>query len=102
LLIAPSGRGGGIVDEVLASRGLRRRVALVVSHFMVAPLVVARSDLVLTLPMRVAETFARFVPLETLEPPVELPRFTLVQSWHERRQEDPAHAWLRGLLAEVG
>ena len=35
------------------------------------------------------------------EPPLPLPPFTLYQVWHERRQEDPAHAWLRGVLAEI-
>ncbi len=101
VLIAPSARIGGIVDEALALRGLTRRVALTVPHFLVAPLVVASSDLVLTLAERVARTFVTMAPLEIREPPIEVRGFAMHQVWHEQRRGDPAHAWLRTLVAEV-
>jgi DNA-binding transcriptional LysR family regulator len=101
VLIAPSGRLGGIVDEALAQRSLTRRIALTVPHFLVAPLVIASSDLLLTLAERVARTFAKMAPLEIRQPPLAVRGFAMYQSWHERRRGDPAHAWLRNLVAEV-
>lgn len=101
VLIAPRGRLGGMVDDALAARGLTRRIALTVPHFLVAPMVVASSDLVLTLAERVARTFATMVPLEIREPPIAVRGFTMYQTWHEQRRSDPAHAWLRTLVAEV-
>lgn len=100
-LVAPRGRAGSFVDDALAEKGLTRRVALMIPHFLVAPLVIAASDLVITLAARVANTFAEMVPLAIRRPPLMLPGFTTYQVWHERRRHDPAHAWLRKTLAEV-
>ncbi len=97
--IAPGGTPGGVVDELLAKLGKARHVALRVSEFLVAPLVVATSDLVLTLPERVARVFAESYGLRVLEPPFPVPTFAIWQIWHERRRKEPAHAWLRGVLA---
>jgi DNA-binding transcriptional LysR family regulator len=99
--IAPRGTRGGAVDEHLARLGKTRRVALRVADFLVAPAVVAGSDLVLTLPERVARPLAGPFGLRVLEPPFAVPAFTMFQVWHERRRGDPAHAWLRGLLAQA-
>lgn len=101
LLVAPHGRGRGVVDEALARAGLERRIALRVSHFLVAPRIVARSNLVLTLPERAARaSAARGVRI--LPTPVEVPRFTMMLLWHERTQADPSQAWMRGLISAVG
>lgn len=100
-MIAPQGTPGGIVDTMLAKKGLARRVTLGLPHFLAAPFVVAETDLVLTLPSRVASAFARSLPLEIREPPLELPGFTVYLMWRERDQLDPAHTWLRDLIVRV-
>jgi len=100
-LISPRGRKGGYVERELAKLGLSRRVALTVPHFLVAPMVVAQSDLVLTLPERLAKIFASMLPLRVVDPPLPVPGFNVSQVWHERQQHDPAHVWLRGLIMEV-
>lgn len=99
--IAPQGTPGGVVDTMLAKRKLKRRVALGVPHFLAAPFVVAETDLVITLPLRIAETLARSLSLELREPPIEIPGFTVFLMWRERLQRDPAHIWLRELIARV-
>lgn len=100
-LIAPRGRAGGYVDDALAARGLSRRIALVIPHFLVAPFAVANSDLVVTLAERVARAFAGVLPLSIVAPPLELPGFSFHQFWHERVDRDPAHRWLRACVHEV-
>jgi DNA-binding transcriptional LysR family regulator len=100
-LIAPSGKPHGAVDDALAERGLSRRVALLIPHFVVAPFVIAQTDLVLTLPERVALTFAKTLPLELLAPPLPVPGFAMILLWHDRTHHDPAHAWLRERIVEV-
>jgi DNA-binding transcriptional LysR family regulator len=100
-LIAPSGRPGGAVDDALAKRGLSRRVALLVPHFLAAPFVIAQTDLVLTLPERVAMTFAKTLPLELLPPPFPVPGFAMILLWHDRTHHDSAHVWLRERIVEV-
>jgi DNA-binding transcriptional LysR family regulator len=100
-LISPRGRRGGPVDTALARLGKKRRVALVIPHFLAAPIVIARSDLVLTLPERIARDFAAMLSLQVVEPPLEVPGFSVSAFWHERQAQDPAHAWFRGVVQEV-
>lgn len=100
-LISPQGSGTGVVDSLLAERGLSRHVALRVQSFVTAPLVVAESDLVLTAPTLLARTFARHAGVRVLTPPLPIPRFTVYLFWHERVERDPAHAWLRARLVEA-
>ncbi|MCB9591999.1 MAG: LysR family transcriptional regulator [Sandaracinaceae bacterium] len=100
-LIGVGERGAAPVDTALAALGERRRVLLRVGHFLAAPLIVAQSDLILTLPRRLANRLARMAPLVLHEPPVEIPGFRVSQLWHERRQRDPAHVFLRRTVAEV-
>ncbi len=101
LLVAPVGTPYGVVDDVLAARGMRRRVGLAVPHFLVAPLVVSQTDLVLTVPSRIARKYSSIMPLTMLKPPIELPTFAIIQLWHERRHRDPAHQWFRNEIAEA-
>ena len=98
-LISPRGEGPTVVDSALEALGKRRRIALRIPYFLAAPLVVARSDLLLTAPRHVAEAFAATHPLQLLEPPLELPTFDVVQVWHQRYQNDAAHQWLRRTIA---
>ncbi len=100
--ISIRGTPGGPVEEALEKRGLRRRIALFVPHFLGAPMIVANSDLVLTLARRVAKRLAPLLDLRVFEPPIAITGFSILQFWHERRNADPAHAWFRGLIAEVG
>jgi DNA-binding transcriptional LysR family regulator len=100
-LVGPRGRRGGFVDTELAKLGLSRRVALMVPHFLVAPMVLAKSDLILTAPERIARAFAAILPLRIVPTPLELKGFDVSQIWHERQSHDAAHAWLRGLIVEI-
>lgn len=101
VLIAPRGEPRGVVDILLAQHGLERRVARVCSTFMAAPHLVAGADYVLTMSERMAGAFAAQLGLELRRPPLELPRFTIVQAWHRRVDADPAHRWLRGEVASL-
>lgn len=100
-LVTITGEGGGAVDAALAARGLARRIALRIPSFLAAPLVVAKSDLVVTLPRRAALHIASLAPVVLLEPPLPIPAFDLSQLWHERQHADARHRWLRALVAEL-
>ena len=101
LLISPGGAPGGLVDAELSQRGLSRRVVLNVPSFLVAPLVVAETDLISTGPERLFARMSERFPIVLLPPPLKLPRFELCLVWHSRRDHDPAHGWLREAIARV-
>ncbi len=100
-LVGPRGRRGGFVDSELQKLGLTRRVALMVPHFLVAPMMLAKSDLILTAPERIARAFAAILPLRIVPTPFELKGFDVSQMWHERQAHEPAHRWLRSLIVEI-
>lgn len=87
------------VDNALSNLGVKRRVMLKLPHFLAAPVIVAQSDLILTLPRRIAIMFAEYVNLAILEPPIDFGQYDYMQFWHERRDRDPLHIWLRELIA---
>jgi DNA-binding transcriptional LysR family regulator len=95
-----TGRGDGAVDAALARLGLERRILLRLPHFLAAPLIVAESDLVLTLPRLLADRLARLVPLQIVSLPFEVAGYDLNLVWHEHVDAEPDHIWLRGLIRE--
>lgn len=95
VFIAPRGRPGGAVDDALAELGKRRRVAVAVPHFLLAPHLVATSNMILTINERVARAFTNILPVRIVEPPMKLPTFDVRMYWHERTHRDPAQRWFR-------
>lgn len=101
VLVTSSERPGSVVDAQLSDRGLGRRVVLRTPHFLVAPLVVARTDLIATLPRRLATTYAQFLPLNVFPPPLDSPGFPVHMVWHPRTHEQAPHQWLRRSIMEL-
>lgn len=101
LLVSVKGEAVGEVEVVLASLGVTRRIAAIMPHFLVAPQVVAGTDLVLTLARRGVSEERLDPRLRTFDPPFQIAPFPFVHVWHRRSDDDPAHAWLRRILAET-
>lgn len=98
--IAPRGRPGGYVDNLLETRGLRRRVARAVPYFQVALELAASSDYLLVVSERIAKQLGPRLGLRMLEPPLPFEPYTLSLVWHPRYDGDAAHQWLRSQLLE--
>ena len=102
MLISRTGSHMGVIDQKLTELGLERRIKLIVPHFLSAPLIVAETDMVLSLPYRIAEQFKKFAPLEIFPVPIELPAYDLCMIWHPLFDKDPAHLWLRDKIIAIG
>lgn len=97
-----SSEGGGFVsaiDRLLETQGRRRKVAVSVQTYALAPAILKGSDLLCTLPSRFLEFYADQFGI--FELPFEMPSFALSAFWHPRMQEDPPHVWLREQLVAV-
>ena len=96
-------RGGGhrVIEEALERAGVARRIALRVPHFTVMPMVLERTDLILTLPARVARVYEQRGRFKALEPPVPIPAAQVAVHWHQRFDNDPGNRWLREQLIEL-
>jgi DNA-binding transcriptional LysR family regulator len=69
LLVSLSGEPRGFVDDLLARRGLKRRIVLTVPSFMMAVAHLSSSDLIATLPRRLVERHATRFGLASAELP---------------------------------
>jgi len=95
-------RGGHrVIEEALERAGIPPRIALRVPHFTVVPIVLERTDLILTLPARVARVFEKRGRLKALPPPVPIPQAEVAVHWHERFEADPGNRWLRDLVVDL-
>ena len=102
VLTAPLGNAdASYLSKRLEASGLTRRVALSIPHFSVGPTVLAGSDLVLTIPKRLAEHYARVFGHRMVPLAFDVPPISVFLTWHERQHRDPAHRWLRQCLREA-
>ena len=100
-VIIAAGTGHELVERELDRLGVQRHVALQLPNFLGIGALVAATDLVVTVPQRVAETLARIADVKVLPPPMVLPKFSIKQHWHERYHLDPANQWLRSMISEL-
>jgi DNA-binding transcriptional LysR family regulator len=100
-LVTVTGGRSGPVDTALAALGHARHVAVRIPYFATAALLVANSNIILTIPHRAAQLFSTDQRLCLVEPPLELPEFGYRMVWHERVHAEPDHAWLRELIVRA-
>jgi DNA-binding transcriptional LysR family regulator len=92
---------GDDIDTALAAIGLVRKVVLWEPTFLAIGNVVGFSDLISTVPKRVATDFSQRLPISIYEPPLTLPLPEFALYWHARSQEDTGHKWLRRKIAAL-
>lgn len=98
IIVSPRAEGfQGPTDVALAAVGRWREVAFAVSSFVFLVEAVSRSDLIAIAPERLVARYEDRV--DTFEPPVPVPGFTLAMVWHDRTHSHPGRAWLRAQLA---
>jgi DNA-binding transcriptional LysR family regulator len=93
--IAPRGKPGGYLDDVLRAKGLTRQVARAVPYFLAGLALAAQTDYILTTSERVAKQMAPSLGLRLIEPPVELRPYALSLLWHPRFDGDAGHRFVR-------
>ncbi|WP_308447510.1 LysR family transcriptional regulator [Chitinimonas viridis] len=97
--ISRQGREQGPIDAALASLGLERQVATIVSGFSTALALARHADLIASVPER--HTGNLRAGMHSFALPIALPELTISLIWHPRLQADPAHRWLRECVLAV-
>lgn len=93
--VSRRGRLHGMIDDLLAAEGLRRRVIASVPSAAAALTVVAASDAVTVVPSGVSAALQADLGLIDRPLPLPVAGVPAVLSWHRRYDSDPAHRWLR-------
>ena len=96
------GQNEDLIDTWLRSKGIERGIALVVSGYIEALHVTARTDLVAFVPRRLIAALAKQLSLATITPPLDPGIDEQYMFYPTRAQMDPASIWLRRLMLETG
>ncbi len=91
-----------MLDKVFAREGIARRVAYTAPHALGLSSILAQSDLLLTLPSRLADSLVTGRETLGIKPlPFPSPELIISQQWHARAHRDPAVIWLRQHVARL-
>jgi DNA-binding transcriptional LysR family regulator len=102
LLVAPRGDPTGLVDQLLESLNLSRRVALAVPNFMLALDLVAKTQLVSVLPKRFVEMHAERFAVATAKLPFDLAISSIHAVAPKAALMDAGLVWLLEVLGRAG
>jgi Transcriptional regulator len=101
-VIRAESRTEEVIERYLARKRIQRRVVLITQHFVSAPLIVAQSDLIVTVPEPLARYFSNAsARVRVVGLPFEPPRIDLKQLWHRKFHHDARNRWLRAVTRKL-
>lgn len=98
IVIEPHSKTLPMIDLALSKRGLKRDICLTVPHFLSMPAVVEKTDLIGTLPRRMAYFYTDHFRLNAYHVPLHTPEYPIYLIWHKSFDLDPGHIWFRNHL----
>ena len=103
VVVRAEGRSQELFERFLASKKIRRKIVLFTPHFMSLPMIIARSDLVATVPHAIGMYYSNHMAnIKAMSPPpLGVPRIVLKQHWHRKSHGDPRNQWLRTLVSQL-
>ncbi len=101
VLFSPEGKLKALGDAALARVGRERRVVMTLPVFSGVYRAVSESDLIALIPHQLALRIAPIMGLEIYRPPMPIDPALIIMIWHRRSSANPAHRWLRELIAEI-
>ncbi|WP_330208604.1 LysR family transcriptional regulator [Pseudomonas sp. Z13] len=101
LQVRDGSRSQEMYESFLAEQGIARNIVLQMSHYMSMSAIIERSDLIAVMPRSVAHIFEKHSAVRMIEPPLEIPPYSLKHHWHARNQKDPRHLWLRAQIGNI-
>jgi DNA-binding transcriptional LysR family regulator len=102
VVVHSEGRTQEILEAHLEAQGVNRRVVLVTPHFLSLPQLIARSDLLVTVPHAVGITYGRPEHgLKMMQLPFRSPQIELRQHWHRKVHKDARNLWMRALVRRL-
>ena len=101
LVVISAGTGHGRVDELMQRTGIKRVVRLTVPHFVAVGHILQTTDLVATVPERLAQHLQEPFELVYRPHPAQLPDIAINAFWHAKAHRSPANRWLRGMVFDL-
>lgn len=102
LVVSPGGDLQGLVDDLLAARGLSRQVVIAAPLFLPALAMVAETGVIATVPSRIARRFAPAFGLVVQDAPLPIHTFEITAARHRRNARNPMLEWVVTELQTIG
>lgn len=90
-----------VVDKFLELKGVRREFFVTVPTFLGLSQVIANSELVAIVPLRLAAILIQDSGIKVAPLSLRFPSYAVNQYWHDRYHRDAANIWLRSLVYET-
>jgi len=100
ILRLPGGYGPSQIDRELWSHGLKREHAMTVHSFFEFPRIISSTNMIGTVPGKIAKSLAQVHKLKILPAPIEF-EMPIYLTWPQSLDSDPGHRWLREFLIEI-
>jgi DNA-binding transcriptional LysR family regulator len=100
-LVTTEGTGHEVIEHNLIKRKLGPNIMLRTPHFLAMPSLISQSDMIATVPRRLALATLASHNIQMLPNPIRLPAYGVKQFWHKRLHDDPAHRWFRRLMVAL-
>lgn len=91
----------GQVNQSLEKAGVTLDAHFSVPHFSAVPYIVSTTDLLATVPRKLADTVAAHFHLGVLAPPLRVPALQTNLYWHRRFHRDQGSQWLRAMMVDT-
>jgi DNA-binding transcriptional LysR family regulator len=101
LVVVSAGTGHGKVDDLLLRSGIERAVRLTVPHYVSVGHILQGSDLVTTVPEKLADRLLAPFGLAKVAHPAKLPDVAINAFWHAKYHRWPANRWLRTVIFDL-
>jgi LysR family nod box-dependent transcriptional activator len=88
-------------ERFFRQHGIERRLQVMTPDFESMAQTIVETDLVATMPSRLARVCAGRYAVRLLEPPMTVPPIRYCMQWHRHHTTDPGHRWIRAQLAAV-
>ena len=92
------GRQRTTLDTAIGEANIKRTIGARVPHFSCVPDLLARTDMLATLPLLISQELLEHLNLRAMEPPLPIAPVPLSYFWSFRLTNDPGARWIRSVV----
>jgi DNA-binding transcriptional LysR family regulator len=95
------GETAQLFDGLLARRGLERNITMTINQSLLSPMILRRSDLIMTTLARLVSRVSAFDGLHVMPVPLDLEPAEIRLAWPQTLGKHPAHVWMQEQILDV-
>lgn len=101
VVVKPWNEDKGFIDKVLERENIKRKIAVELPSLLSAPIIVSKTNLAITLPLKGFREIFNTEDLVIFKPPLPLPGYTLKVYYNQTLTNTKGHDWMKGLMSSI-